>query len=212
MTEVVAHQFVDAEQQRSSATFGMWVFLATEVLLFGALFMAYTIYRGGNAKAFDEAAQHTIILAGSVNTALLLISSFCVAVAVHFSESGARLRTTLLLWIAAFLGILFLIIKGLEYHHEISEGLFPGPAFHYPGEHARIAEMFFVLYFTMTGLHALHVAIGVVLLGGYGGAVLLRQSPSRLTTSVDLAGLYWHFVDLIWVFLFPLFYLVERAS
>lgn len=205
-----AHQFVDADQQRSAAVFGMWIFLATEILLFGGLFLAYTIYRLAFPLAFDEAAQHTLIVIGSVNTAVLLISSFLVAVAVHTVEAGERLRTTCLLWAAALLGLVFLGLKAVEYHHEIAEGLFPGPSFHFP-EAKRGAEMFFVLYFTMTALHALHVAIGVGLLFVCGLRILRARRPVALATTTDLIGLYWHFVDVVWIFLFPLFYLIGRA-
>lgn len=205
-----AHQFSDAEQQRSAAGLGMWIFLATEILLFGALFLAYTVYRLAYPAAFEEAARHTMIVIGSVNTAVLLVSSFFVAVAVHTAEAGERLRTTLLLRAAALLGLLFLALKGVEYHHEIREGFFPGPSFRLPGA-APGAEMFFVLYFTMTGLHALHVAIGVALLSACGLRVLLARRPAALATTTDLIGLYWHFVDVVWIFLFPLFYLTGRA-
>jgi cytochrome c oxidase subunit 3 len=211
-TVTFQEQFESAAQQREAAMLGMWIFLCTEILLFGALFLAYTVYRLQNPEAFDEATRHTLIVLGSINTAILLISSFFVAVAVHLAPSGRRRPLALLLWTGALLGVLFLVVKGFEYHHEIADGLFPGPGFHFPGHAPREVEMFFVLYFTMTGLHALHVAIGVLLLAGYGVAALLVRDPSRLATAIDLTGLYWHFVDLVWVFLFPLFYLAGRQA
>ena len=130
----IAHQFVDAGQQRDAATFGMWIFLCTEVLLFGALFLGYTVYRLQNPETFDEAAAHTLIVAGSINTAILLVSSFCVAVAVHLAEEGDRFRVTLLLCTAALLGALFwpsrpmsIITKSRKAFSRASHFTFPDP-------------------------------------------------------------------------------------
>jgi cytochrome c oxidase subunit 3 len=208
----VAHQFQTARQQQEAASLGMWLFLSTETLLFGGMFFGYTVYRIQNPQAFLEAGRHTILLFGSINTAILLVSSFLVALAVHRIEHGGWFSVTALLWSAAVLGGAFLTIKCVEYEHEIREGLFPGPHFHIDGGHQSGQEMFFVLYFTMTALHAVHVLIGMLVLGICGWRVFMASKAERLATTVDLAGLYWHFVDMIWVFLFPLFYLVGRAS
>jgi len=208
----VAHQFEDADQQRESATFGMWLFLATEILFFGGMFLGYTIYRIHFPQAFRDASNHTLVVFGGTNTAVLLLSSFIMAQAVHAAESRLRLRAAGLLALTALLGCVFLVIKGFEYAHEIHEGLLPGRHFEFPGPHAQFAQMFFYLYFLMTGVHALHVTIGVGLLGIFSLRVLLTSRVGKLSTAVDLLGLYWHFVDVVWVFLFPLIYLVGRSS
>jgi cytochrome c oxidase subunit 3 len=207
----IAHPFVAADQQRDAASLGMWIFLSTETLLFGGMFFGYAVYRLWYPEAFLEAGRHTILVLGAINTAVLLVSSFLVALAVHRIERGGWFSVTALLWSAAVLGGVFLAIKGFEYAREIDEGLFPGPGFHIEGAHPRGQEMFFVLYFTMTALHAAHVLVGMLVLGVCGWRVFMAREPARLATTVDLAGLYWHFVDVIWIFLFPLFYLVGRA-
>jgi cytochrome c oxidase subunit 3 len=208
----VATPFAEPRQQREAASLGMWIFLSTETLLFGGMFLGYAVYRMQNPEAFLEAGRHTILLLGAINTAVLLMSSFLVALAVQRIERGGWFSVTALLWGAAALGAVFLAIKGFEYAHEIDEGLFPGPHFHIEGAHPRGQEMFFVLYFTMTALHAAHVLVGMLVLGVCGWRVFMARQPAHLATTVNLAGLYWHFVDMIWVFLFPLFYLVGRAS
>lgn len=210
MSEYVAHQFEDLEQQRESTTLGMWIFLATEVLVFGGMFLAYIVYRIQFPAGFAQGSNETLIWAGSINTAILLISSFLVAIAVHFAPAGSRNLVPLLLGGAAVLGVAFLGIKAYEYTHEIHEGLFPGKHFHFPGTPEPGVEMFFVLYFTMTALHAVHVIIGIGLLAALALRYRLSRDPVRLAPSVDLTGLYWHFVDIVWVFLFPLFYLIAR--
>ena len=208
----VAEQFEDAPQQREAATLGMWLFLGTEILFFGAMFLGYTVYRTSYPVAFREASEHTLIAFGSVNTAILLLSSFVMAQAVHAAESRMRFRAFALLALTAILGITFLVIKGFEYAREIHEGLLPGRNFQYPGADPRLAQMFFYIYFLMTGIHALHVAIGVGLLGIFSVRTLISSRVGQLSTAIDLLGLYWHFVDVVWVFLFPLLYLAGRHS
>ena len=201
----VAHQFADAKQQRHAATAGMWLFLATEVLFFGGLFFGYTAYRVLYPHAFHEASAHTLVVFGTINTAILLVSSFVMALAVRSAEQSERRRTTQLLLTVAGMGLLFLALKATEYTMEIHEGLLPGAHFHFTGAEPEQARIFFSFYFVMTGLHAVHVTIGVVLLAWFA----LRQR--RTSTAVEVLGLYWHFVDLVWVFLFPLIYLVGRS-
>ncbi len=208
----VAHQFEDAAQQRDAATLGMWIFLATEVLFFGAMFLGYTVYRIRYPETFLAASNHTLILFGSINTGILLVSSFCMVLAVRAAELRRSLATGGFLALTAVLGIAFLILKGFEYRQEIHEGLLPGAGFHFEGADPRHAEMFFYLYFLMTGVHALHVTIGVCLLGWFSLRALFTSRIERLATSVDLLGLYWHFVDLVWIFLFPLIYLIGRST
>jgi cytochrome c oxidase subunit 3 len=212
MTSPVAHQFHDASQQRETATLGMWVFLATEVLFFGGMFLGYTVYRSQHPAAFREASAHTLLWIGTGNTAVLLLSSFIMVLGVRAASVGERQIAARFLFMTAGLGVLFLIAKGFEYHHEIEEGLLPGASFHLSGHDPRHAEMFFYLYFLMTGVHALHVLIGVTILGAFALGLRSGRSRSPNATAVDLLGLYWHFVDIVWVFLFPLIYLVGRSG
>ncbi|MHA3774126.1 cytochrome c oxidase subunit 3 [Verrucomicrobiota bacterium sgz303538] len=209
---LIAEQFEEPAQQREAATFGMWVFLATEVLFFGGLFLGYTVYRFNHPRAFAEASNHTLIVIGSINTAVLLVSSFMMVLGVRATERRERLEASFFLAVTAFLGVAFLVLKGFEYYHEIKEGLLPGRHFHIEGTDPAAAQMFFYLYFLMTGVHALHVTIGIVLIGLTAIRVLISLHLERLTTTVDLIGLYWHFVDIVWVFLFPLIYLAGRHT
>lgn len=193
---------------RDDGPLGMWVFLASEILFFGALLLAYGWSRVHFPAGFGLASRHTDALLGTINTALLLTSSAAVAAAAGLArEAGQERIVARLLWGAATLGVLFLAIKGLEYRHEWQEHLFPGAGFALadtPG-----AEMFFAFYFTATALHALHLAIGIGVLGVLAvGAERRRQwaSAGRL----EVAGLYWHFVDVVWIVLYPLLYLVNR--
>src|SRR5438477_9377768 len=160
----VEPQFDDAEQQRDAATMGMWLFLATEVLFFGGMFLGYTVYRASYPEAFAEASRHTLIVFGAVNTAVLLISSTVMAFAVRATRANRRGLSGFLLLLTAVLGALFLVIKGFEYAREISEHLLPGGNFHIEASDPHHAELFFYIYWLMTGVHALHVAIGVVLI------------------------------------------------
>lgn len=208
----VQHQFDDVEQQRHSATLGMWLFLATEVLFFGGMFLGYTVYRIYYPQAFADASRHTLILYGGTNTAVLLISSTVMAFAVRAAGRNRRALLGLLLFLTASLGALFLLIKGFEYAREIGEGLFPGRHFHIEVADPIRAEMFFYIYWLMTGVHALHVTIGVVLIGFFAFRAWLTNAFHEHDTPVELLGLYWHFVDVVWVFLFPLIYMIDRHS
>jgi cytochrome c oxidase subunit 3 len=206
----VEPQFEEAEQQREAATMGMWLFLATEVLFFGGMFLGYTVYRVSYPEAFAEASRHTLIGFGAVNTAILLVSSTVMAFAVRAVRENQRGLSGLLLLLTAFLGALFLGIKGFEYAREISEHLLPGSTFHIEAADPKHAELFFYIYWLMTGVHALHVAIGVFLITFFALRIWFVNPFRDHDTPVDLLGLYWHFVDIVWVFLFPLIYLVGR--
>lgn len=208
----VAHQFEDAAQQREAATLGMWVFLATEVLFFGAMFLGYTVYRLKNPEVFRLASEHTLVAVGTINTGVLLFSSFTMVLAVRAAELQRRVPLIGFLILTATLGVTFLGIKAFEYTHEIHEGLFPGSHFQFAEADPMTARMFFYLYFLMTGVHALHVTVGVVILAIFALRAMLTLKLERMSTAVDLLGLYWHFVDIVWVFLFPLIYLVGRNS
>jgi len=189
--------FPSALERREAATLGIWAFLATEVLFFGPLFFGYVHARLAQPDAFASGSHHMHIVLGTLNTALLLTSSLTMALAVEATQRGKR-SLRLLLAVTALLGAAFLCIKGYEYVTEIPE------AVRATGGEAR----FYFLYFVMTGLHAIHLAIGIALLAW------LWLRASRLGPAyfapVEVTGLYWHFIDVVWVFLFPMFYLLER--
>jgi cytochrome c oxidase subunit 3 len=208
----LAEHFVDLRQQQDVAEAGIWVFLATEVLFFGGLILAYCVYRSTYPVGFAEAAHHTKIIIGTANTAILLTSSFLVAWAVAITRLGEARFAALLLWSAALLGIVFIALKGVEYTMEYHEHLLPGLGFDFPGTHAREAHLFFSFYIVATGLHAVHVAIGIAVLGVIGWRARQRAYSGEYHSPVTVAGLYWHFVDLVWVFLFALIYLPGRSG
>ena len=207
-----AEHFATLDQQEEVARLGMWVFLATEVLFFGGLFLAYAIYRARYPDAFAAAGEHTKVVIGTINTAILLTSSFIMALGVKAAEADRRRPLARYLLATALLGIVFLVLKGFEYAGEYREHLVPGLNFIFKARDASAAELFFLLYFIMTGLHAVHMAIGVCLL------LIFAWRAKRGVFSgegkhmpVTVLGLYWHFVDLVWVFLFPLLYLNGRS-
>jgi cytochrome c oxidase subunit 3 len=189
---------------------GMWLFLCTEIMFFGGLFLAYTIYRTQDEAAFAAASRELDLFWGTVNTAVLLTSSLTMALAAHAAETCQKKKLIVLLAATMILGSVFIGIKGMEYHHKYEHGLMPllGLPFEWQGASRGHAELFFDLYFLMTGVHALHMVIGLgvmlVLLvkGSRGGLLGEFSAPVRIT------GLYWHFVDVVWVFLFPLLYLI----
>ena len=208
----LAHQFDDAAQQRDAATIGMWLFIATEILFFGAMFLGYTVYRYAYPQSFAEASRHTLIAFGGTNAAVLLISSTTMAFAVYAARENRRKSLVLFLLLTAFLGALFLVIKGFEYSCEISEHLLPGSSFRIAVPEPSKAEMFFYIYWLMTGVHGLHVTIGVILIVIFATRACFTNAFVNHDAPVDLLGLYWHFVDIVWLFLFPLIYLVDRHS
>jgi len=205
-----AFQFATLPQQREAATLGMWAFLATEVLFFGALIAAYSAYRIAWPDEIAAAARHTRVALGAINTAVLLTSSAFMATAVVLGEEAERRRPVVLCLLAtAALGLTFLGIKGYEYWLEYREGLVPALNFAL-GRYGGIAELFFLFYFFATGLHAIHLTIGIAMVL----TVAVRTGAGRPPHPPVLAivGLYWHFVDIVWIFLFPLIYLVGRAG
>jgi cytochrome c oxidase subunit 3 len=208
--EHIAHQFDDAEQQQEASTLGMWVFLATEVLFFGGLFLGYAVYRSAYPAAFGEASRHLDVVLGSLNTAVLLCSSLTMAMAVHSAHLGVRKASIAFLTGTMALGAVFLAIKFYEYYDKYREGLIPGVHFVWHGSDPRHAAIFYLFYFIMTGMHAAHMVIGIVLMTVL--IVLSRKGrfSEQYFTPLELGGLYWHFVDIVWVFLFPLLYLVDR--
>ncbi|MAT14541.1 MAG: cytochrome oxidase subunit III [Planctomyces sp.] len=218
----VALPFDDAQQQRSAAILGMWIFLATEILFFGGLFVGYAVYRYEYFEAFREGSHEMSVVGGGLMTAVLLIGSLLVAISDHAIEEASadidqrKLRRRLGGYLGAttLLGVAFLSMEFYEYYELIHKGLFPGPGFDASSFPASVRDtqtiqMYFTLFFCMTGLHALHMVIGISLVGGM--AVLLSRSehPQRYANLLTGIGLYWHFVDVIWIFLYPLFYLVR---
>lgn len=203
----VQEQFDDFPQQRSAAQLGMWIFLATEVLFFGGLFLAYTVFRSLYPRDFAAASHHTVVLIGGINTAILLFSSTLMALAVRAAELRNQKQLIRLLLGTAFFGILFMILKGVEYYKDWTDQLVPVLNFEWHQPSPGHAQIFFWLYFAMTGLHAIHVTVGICVMLIL---VVLARTGKFTTghfTPIEIAGLYWHFVDIVWIFLFPLLYL-----
>ncbi len=216
MGHPLAHQFEDLEQQHETDTLGIWVFLVTEIMFFGGLFAGYTIYRSFYLAAFEAGSRALNVRLGAINTMVLLSSSFTMAMAVRSAQTAQRKALTVFLILTMLLGVLFLGIKGIEYHGEWVDRVVPSLNFAPQGELLQRftaagigrAELFMCFYFFMTGVHALHMIIGLSLL-----LVLLLRArrgafSSQYYAPVEVTGLYWHFVDIIWIFLFPLLYLV----
>lgn len=206
-----APQYASIPHRDHTAELGMWVFIATEVLLFGGLVLAYFVYRHAFPQGFAAGSRHTKIVIGTANTAVLLTSSFLVAWAVEiFSPVTAKIVTWLLI-AAACLGLVFIMLKGIEYSREYDEHLVPGIDFQLAGPKANGVQLFFVFYFVATAIHALHMLIGICLLMTL--AIICRKAPTtRHHTALHSTALYWHFVDVVWIFLFALIYLPGRSS
>jgi cytochrome c oxidase subunit III len=209
--ETLAHQFDDVDQQREASTLGMWIFLATEVLFFGGMLLAYSVYRSMYFSAFGEASRQLDIVLGSLNTAVLLCSSLTMAMAVHEAESGSGKWLVRFLGLTMLLGTVFLAIKFYEYYEKYKEGLIPGAHFTWHSNDPGHASLFFIAYFILTGIHALHMIIGIGMMGILARLARKGRFTPAYYTPIELGGLYWHFVDIVWVFLFPLLYLVHRS-
>jgi len=203
------HHFDDMEQQAEASTLGMWVFLVTEIMFFGGLFMAYLVYRYKNPDGFAEASNHLNVIWGAANTVVLIVSSLTMAMAVRAAQTSAAAKTQVL-WLVStmVLGAAFLGVKAIEYADKFTHNLVPGANFVWPGQYAAPAEIFYSLYFCMTGLHALHMVIGLGIMTVITIMAWRRQFDATYYTPVEVAGLYWHFVDIVWIFLFPLLYLI----
>lgn len=211
--------FQNMEQQNEASSLGMWVFLITEVMFFGGLFLTYTINRSFFAVAFAESSRELDVTLGAVNTAVLILSSLTMALAVSAAQLGKRRQLIFFLIATLVLGSVFLGVKTVEYIDKFHHHLVPGQNFSFPvtPELAALdpnlnahAQLFFSLYFGMTGLHALHMIIGIgVMLFLLKEAVRGRYNQSY-DAPVEVSGLYWHFVDIVWIYLFPLLYLIDR--
>ena len=209
----LAHHFDNLEQQTEASTLGMWVFLCTEVLFFGGLFMVYTVYRNWYPDAFAAASHSLDITLGTINTAVLITSSLTMALAVHAAQLGQRKLLMLFLLVTMALGTVFLGIKGVEYYQKFVEHHVPGPSFHFEEpQYAVHAQIFFSLYFAMTGLHALHMIIGFGIMTFMLWWAWRGTITAEYYSPIEIAGLYWHFVDIVWIFLFPLLYLLGRHA
>ena len=206
----LAEQFDDLAQQHEAASLGMWLFLVTEMLFFGGLFAGYTVYRASYPEAFREASHHLDVLLGSINTVVLITSSLTMALAVHSAQEGRRRALIVCLLFTMVLGAVFLGIKGTEYAHKFEERLVPGIDFVYGGPHTGQVELFMILYFVMTGLHALHLVVGLGLLGVLAWLAWRGHFSADYYAPVETSGLYWHFIDIVWIFLLPLLYLIGR--
>jgi cytochrome c oxidase subunit 3 len=205
------HHFETLEQQHEASTLGMWVFLVTEVMFFGGLLMAYLLYRVWYPEAWAEGSLELDILLGGFNTVVLIGSSLTMALAVRSAQTGAPKATVRWLILTMILGLTFLVVKFFEYKHKYDLNHIPGPNFEFEGPHAPQVQIFISLYFGLTGLHALHMIVGCAILGVITWMAHRRKFSPEWYTPVELSGLYWHFVDIVWIFLFPLLYLVDRA-
>ncbi len=214
MTTAVPHprlqpHFEDLAKQAHAARLGMWLFLASELLLFSALFALYASYRAGHHDVFREAVHHTSFWLGAAMTGILITSSLAMALALHAVRDGRPDRSVRWLCACIGLGALFLVVKAFEYTEHFREGIFPGIYYAYPELPHPGAVVFFTLYYLMTGLHAVHVIGGLNVLGSVARSTGRRRYDATYHTPVELAGLYWHLVDMIWIFLWPAFYLLR---
>jgi cytochrome c oxidase subunit 3 len=208
----LAHHFESLDQQQEASALGMWVFLVTEILFFGGVFLTYLVYRSWYPAAFAAASHELDVALGGLNTVVLITSSLTMALAVHAAQTGARRRLVLFLIVTIVLGATFLGVKSIEYYHKFVEHHVPGASFQFEPEFAQHAQIFFSLYFMMTGLHALHMIVGIGIM-----MVMLYWSMTGIITveyssPIEISGLYWHFVDIVWIFLFPLLYLIGRHA
>jgi cytochrome c oxidase subunit 3 len=211
-TRYLGIQFDNLKQQQEAATLGMWIFLATEVLFFGGLILAYLVYRSTYTDIFDQAGKEFNLAIGTVNTAVLLTSSYFMALAVHAVRTDRNKRAANFLATTWGLGFIFLGLKAYEYYDDIIRHVVPKFPLEYPIPSSNTSSILYLIYYTMTGLHALHLAIGL----GVIAVIFLRTRRNDFSkiyhAPIELTGLYWHFVDVVWIFLYPLLYLMDRHS
>jgi len=226
------HHFENMEQQREAGTLGMWVFLVTEIMFFGGMFLAYTLYRGKYPEAFAVASNHLDIWLGGINTVILICSSFTMALAVYCAQVGKQQLQIIFLILTMIFGGAFLGIKAVEYREKYRDNLIPGrlipgrpfdPAVNPHGaphdphkltlignSSVRQVELFYWIYFAMTGMHALHMIIGLGIMCFLLYFSIRGRYGPEYHNPIEISGLYWHFVDIVWIFLFPLLYLLGR--
>ncbi|HZL32023.1 MAG TPA: cytochrome c oxidase subunit 3 [Pseudolabrys sp.] len=205
---VINEPWPSLPRQREAVTFAVWLFLATEVLFFGGLFLGYTVYRWLYPEGFLIGAQETDIVYGVSNTAIIMTSSLTMAVAVRAAEQDMRRMVFRCLIATALFGLAFLVVKGFEYYDDIIRGFVPGP--HFP-LHQTGAELFWTFYWVMTAVHAIHLTIGIGMVATLT-VLLHRRKLPLVSPAYEGVALYWHLVDIIWVVLLPLLYLIGRAS
>lgn len=220
-TPGLRHHFATEEQQRRAASLGMWLFLATEIMFFGGMFCAYLIYRLWYYNEFAAGSRSLDIRWGTLNTIVLIGSSLTVALSVRAAQMGKRKLLLVLLSLTMVLGVAFLGIKGIEWYAKYKEHHIPGPSFDasdlirdYPQLHIdpRHEQIYFSLYFAMTGLHALHMVIGLGIFAFLTFSAWRGRYSPQYYTPIEIGGLYWHFVDIIWIYLYPLLYLIDRKA
>ncbi len=203
------HHFDRPEQQADASKIGMWLFLVTEILLFGGLFVGFAIMQSMHPEAFLAGHHHLDRTLGFINTLVLLASSYTMVRAVHSARTGKRQQLVIFLLITLMFAAMFLGIKYFEYSHKIHEGLLPGRYYHHAGDTVPGQFMFFSFYFMMTGLHGIHILAGMLAISWLVFRSRRGDFSPAYYTPVDLVGLYWHLVDIIWIYLFPLLYLIQ---
>ena len=207
------HHFDDAAQQLDSSTLGMWVFLLTEIMFFGGMFGGYTVYRNMYPEAFASTSRFMNLTIGAINTGVLICSSFTMVLAVRSAQLGKRRLLIAFLALTLLLGCVFLGLKYVEYYEKWVDHHIPGPGFQYgDSRYFHQAQILFFLYFAMTGMHAIHMIVGAGLLTTLIVMAARNRFSSAWYTPVEMIGLYWHFVDIVWIFLFPLLYLIGHTQ
>jgi cytochrome c oxidase subunit 3 len=205
----LAHHFANIGQQFEAGTLGMWVFLVTEIMFFGGLFAGYAIYRHLYLPGFEAGSRLLDVRFGAANTVVLIGSSLTMALAVRAAQLNRRRALIICLILTMLLGLVFIGVKlNFEWAHDYEEHLVPGMGFDYPGEHAQAVQLFFCFYFFMTGLHAAHMVIGLGIMTVLVWMAARGKFDNGYYSPIEVTGLYWHFVDIVWIFLFPLLYLV----
>jgi cytochrome c oxidase subunit III len=204
----LAEHFASIEVQQHAARLGMWLFLATEILLFAGLFVCYANYRFLFPDAFAAASRHLDLTMGTINTIVLITSSFTAAMAVHYAKEAKNKMVVLMFVLTILMALGFLVIKYFEYAHKFHEGQLPGPYYSFKEITLPGAPMYFTIYFLSTGLHAFHVIVGMIVLAWVTFKAAKNQFSHRDYTAVELGSMYWHLVDLVWIFLFPMLYLI----
>lgn len=206
------HHFVSSEQQFEASKMGMWLFLITEILLFSGMFVAYTVYRVWYPEVFQGVSGLLDWKMGGFNTIVLLFSSFTVALGIHYAQTDNKKGLVINLVATLVCACIFLVVKYFEYTGKFSHGIFPGAAYHPHGDYAvydiPYAPQFFSIYYIMTGIHGFHVIVGIGIFIWITIRAMKGHFTSEYYTPVELSGLYWHLVDIIWIFLFPLLYLI----
>ena len=205
-----AHQFEDMAQQREAGSLGMWMFLVTEILFFGGMFTSYIVYRALHLPSFITGSHLLEVKFGATNTVVLIVSSLTMALSIRAAQTGKR-KGEIIFWLIStmILGALFIGLKlRFEWYRDYMDGIVPGVNWTYSGPNAPGVKMFMCFYFFMTGLHAIHMVIGLGILTVLVIMTARDKFSSQYYVPLEISGLYWHFVDIVWIFLFPLLYLI----